>query len=194
MAFTRKMLKALGIEEEKIDQIMDAHTEVTDALKADRDRYKVDAEKLPSVEKELNDYKAKPEDGYKEKYEALTAEIEQKETKAAKETAYREMLKNIGVKEKYIDTIVRADASVIDGLTVADGKIKDADTVKEAAKKSWSEFVATTEHRHDNPSNPPANGGGGGKTKEQILAIKDDDERRKAMYDNAELFGLNVKK
>ena len=46
MAFTRKMLKALGIEEDKIDQIMDAHVEVVDALKADRDTYKADAEKL----------------------------------------------------------------------------------------------------------------------------------------------------
>ena len=40
MALTRKMLKAMGIEEEKIDQIIEAHTETVDALKADRDKLK----------------------------------------------------------------------------------------------------------------------------------------------------------
>ena len=33
MALTRKMLKAMGIEEEKIDEIIDAHTETVNALK-----------------------------------------------------------------------------------------------------------------------------------------------------------------
>ena len=46
MAFTRKFLSALGIEADKVDQIIDAHTEVTDALKSERDKYKADAEKL----------------------------------------------------------------------------------------------------------------------------------------------------
>ena len=30
---TRKLLKSMGIEDEKVDQIIEAHTEVTDALK-----------------------------------------------------------------------------------------------------------------------------------------------------------------
>ena len=45
MALTRKFLEALGIEQAKIDEIISAHTEVTDALKADRDSYKEKAEK-----------------------------------------------------------------------------------------------------------------------------------------------------
>ena len=43
MGFSRKMLKAMNIEDEKIDQIIDAHSETVDALKADRDAYKEDA-------------------------------------------------------------------------------------------------------------------------------------------------------
>ena len=43
MSLTRKMLKAMGIEEEKIDQIIEAHSETVDSLKADRDTYKEDA-------------------------------------------------------------------------------------------------------------------------------------------------------
>ena len=33
MALTRKMLKAMGIEDEKADEIIDAHAETVDALK-----------------------------------------------------------------------------------------------------------------------------------------------------------------
>jgi hypothetical protein len=35
MALTRKMLKAMGIEEEKIEQIIEAHAETVDGLKED---------------------------------------------------------------------------------------------------------------------------------------------------------------
>jgi hypothetical protein len=54
MALTRKFLKAMGIEEEKIEQIIDAHTETVNALKEERDNFKADAEKLPNVQKQLN--------------------------------------------------------------------------------------------------------------------------------------------
>ena len=33
MSLTRKLLRSMGIEDEKVDQIIEAHTEVTDALK-----------------------------------------------------------------------------------------------------------------------------------------------------------------
>lgn len=37
MALTRKMLKAMGIEDEKIDQIIEEHAESVNALKAKLD-------------------------------------------------------------------------------------------------------------------------------------------------------------
>ena len=58
MALTRKMLKAMGIEDEKIDQIIEAHTETVDALKEERDTYKEDASKLTAVQKELETAKS----------------------------------------------------------------------------------------------------------------------------------------
>ena len=57
MSLTRKALSAMGIEDEKIDQIIEMHTDVTNALKEERDTYKADAEKLPAVQKELNELK-----------------------------------------------------------------------------------------------------------------------------------------
>ena len=116
MALTRKFLAALGIEGDKVDEIINAHTDVTDALKEERDRYKADAEKLPAVEDELNAFKEKAagEDPYKEKFEKLQAEydsfkadVEAKATTAQKEKAFRQALIDIGIPEKRIDSVMR---------------------------------------------------------------------------------------
>ena len=137
MALTRKMLKAMGIEDEKIDEIIDAHREVTDSLKADRDKYKADAEKLTDVQSELDEANKKLEavdtDEYKAKYEKehkdfedYKKSIDAEKTKAKKVEAYKGLLKEAGVSEKRIDAIVKItsmddlelDAEGISSLTL----------------------------------------------------------------------------
>ena len=54
MALTRKFLKAMGIEEEKIEEIISAHSETVTGLKEEAEKYKADAEKLPSVQAALD--------------------------------------------------------------------------------------------------------------------------------------------
>lgn len=195
MAFTRKMLKALGIEEDKIEQIMDAHTEVVDALKEQRDGYKGDADKLNAVQKELDALKANNGDDYKEKYEKEHKAFEQykteqtaKETKAAKAKAYRELLKTANIDEKRFDGILKL--TDLDGIEMdADGKIKDADKHSENIKSEWADFIVNTKTEGTKTVNPPANNGG--KTtmsKDEIMAIKDTVARQKAMAENKELF------
>lgn len=200
MAFTRKMLKAMGIEDEKIDQIIDAHSETVDALKADRDTYKEDAAKLAAVQKELDELKAKGDDGYKAKYEAekaahdaLKADIAAKETKKAKTDAYRELLKGANIDEKRIATILRAEAPTIDKIELdADGKIKNAEQYTESIKSDWADFIVTQSAKGTNTATPPANGGAATtKTKEDILKIKDAGERQKAIAENPTLFGID---
>lgn len=200
MAFTRKMLKAMNIEDEKIDQIIDAHSETVDALKADRDAYKEDAAKLAAVQKELDELKAKGDDGYKAKYEAekaahdaLKADIAAKETKKAKTDAYRELLKGANIDEKRIATILRAEAPTIDKIELdADGKIKNAEQYTESIKSDWADFVVTQSAKGTNTATPPANGGAAStKTKEDILKIKDAGERQKAIAENPTLFGID---
>ncbi len=198
MALTRKMLKGMGIEEEKIDLIIDAHIEVTDALKNDVKKYRDDAEKLPGVQKELDDLKAKGEDGYKDKYEkehsafeAYKSEITKKETYAANEAAYRSLLKDAGIKDKYIDTIVRAERSVIENIKLTDGKIDDEKSYVDSAKSNWADFVVTTTTKPAGVETPPANNGGKtGKTKEEIMAIRDPAVRQAEIAKNPEAFGL----
>ena len=200
MGFSRKMLKAMNIEEEKIEQIIDAHSETVEALKADRDAYKEDAAKLAAVQKELDELKAKGDDGYKAKYEAekaahdaLKADIAAKETKKAKTDAYRELLKGANIDEKRIATILRAEAPTIDKIELdADGKIKNAEQYTESIKSDWADFIVTQSAKGANTATPPANGGTATtKTKEDILKIKDAGERQKAIAENPTLFGID---
>lgn len=200
MGFSRKMLKAMNIEEDKIEQIIDAHSETVDALKADRDTYKEDAAKLAAVQKELDELKAKGDDGYKAKYEAekaahdaLKADIAAKETKQAKTDAYRELLKGANIDEKRIATILRAEAPTIDKIELdADGKIKNAEQYTESIKSDWADFIVTQSAKGANTATPPANGGAATtKTKEDILKIKDAGERQKAIAENPTLFGID---
>ena len=53
MSLTRRALKAMGIEDEKIDEIITMHTDTVDGLKADVAKYRADAEALPEVQKQL---------------------------------------------------------------------------------------------------------------------------------------------
>ena len=75
MALTRKMLKAMGIEDEKIEQIIEEHAETVDALKKQRDEAKEQAGEADELKKQLEDAQKRLEDvkddGYKAKFEQL---------------------------------------------------------------------------------------------------------------------------
>ena len=181
MSLTRKMLKAMGIEEEKIDQIIEAHSETVDSLKADRDTYKEDAEKLKTVQKELDDLKAKGDDGWKEKHDKLKGEfdtykkdVEAKETHSKKVEAYKAILRDANLSEKGIEKAIKyAEWDKIE--LEADGKLKGASDHIKAAKEEWAEYVTTTTTTGAKTSNPPANNGKSGVTKEdfQKMSYKD---------------------
>ena len=165
MALTRKFLEALGIEQAKIDEIISAHTEVTNSLKADRDSYKEKAEKYDETKTELDKAKSELEkvnkDEYKTKYESLEAEfnkyktdIAEKEVKGKKEEAYKKMLKEIGVNEKSIGAIVKVKD--LSSLKLDDkGNIVDVDTLKESEKKDWEGFIIKSEEEGQDPNTPP---------------------------------------
>ena len=90
MALTRKLLKGMGLTDEQVDTIIEAHTDTVDGLKADVTRYKADAEKLPGVQKQLDDLKAAGDGGYEEKYEKEHSAFEAFKTDiTAKESIFR---------------------------------------------------------------------------------------------------------
>lgn len=164
MALTRKFLKALGLEDEKIEEIISAHSDTVTALKDEIEKYKGDAEKLPGIQAELDKAKQDAEKGekdtYKVKYEALKedydkykAGITAKETRSAKENAYRDLLKAAGISEKRIDAILRV--SDVDAVEIVDGKVKDADKLTASIKTEWADFIGTVTEKGAKVDTPP---------------------------------------
>ena len=203
MAFTRKFLSALGIEADKVDEIINAHIEVVDGLKEERDGFKADAEKLADVQKKLdkaNEKLAKQGEGetvlkedfdkLQKEYDDYKADITAKETKRTKEHAVREFLKGVGVSEKRLDSVMKV-TNLDDFELDKDGKIKDAEKHTEKAKAEWADFISTTTERGANTATPHTNNGGSKMTKADIYK-KDDkgryvlstEERQKALIEN----------
>ena len=193
MALTRKSLKAMGLTEEQVDSIIELHLEVKNDLEEQIKTYKADALKLQDVQKELDDLKKGDGEDYKAKYEAEKAahdktksDYEAKENAAKVKEAYRAMLKEAGVAEKYLGTVLKAtDLSAV--KLDKDGKIEGADKLIESARTEWADFISVTKTEGAKVDTPPKNNGGK-MTKDQIAAIKNPTERRAAIAANPDLF------
>ena len=177
---TKAINNAVGKEFVEKKRYNEKLTEI-DSLKAE----KHDAEdKATSAEKWKTKY-----DALKEDFDAYKKEITTKETKAQRSNLYKELLKEAGVSEKRLDTILKV--SDIDALEIGeDGKFKDSNKLIEEIKKEWADFIGTTETQGARTSTPPGNNGGGKMTKEEIYKIKDAGERQKAIQENHELFNI----
>lgn len=185
----------MSLTDEQIDTIIEAHTETTDALKEERDSYKADAAKLPAIQQELDDLKSKGDDGFEKKYNDLKAEFDQykqeqadRANKAAIESAYKALLKEAGVSDKRVASILRV--TDLSGAKLdKDGNLKDRDKMAESIKAEWADFIQTADVKGADTKTPPKNSGGS-MTKEDILKIKDTTERQQAIAENHELFGF----
>lgn len=196
MALTRKMLRNMGIEDDKIDEIIAAHTDTVDALKEERDGYKKAAERLPTVEKletlknnDTGDWQKKYEDEHAA-FEAYKNDVSAKEAYAAKESAYRQKLIDAGIEPRRINTIIRAEKTTIDALKLdKTGKLTDDEKITESIKTDWADFITTTHVTGTNTANPPANTGGKATmTKNDIMKIKDPIARQNAIAENIQLY------
>lgn len=165
MALTRKMLKAMGIEDEKIEQIIEEHTESTDALKQQRDEYKAKAEAKATTSTEPKPKDHEPIDEYKAKYDAekkafedYKANIAAEKAEADKRAKYRELIEKAGVDEKRIDAVLKI--SDLSGVTVKDGAIEGADKLVEGIKADFKEFIPVITTKGADVAKPPAGDGG----------------------------------
>lgn len=166
MSLTRSMLKGMNLTEEQVSAIIEEHTNVTSALKEQIKQYKEDAEKLPVVQKELDDLKADGND-WKDKYEKehtafddYKKEISTKETTAKVKAAYKSLLAENKIDSKCIDSILKV-TDFSNMKLDAEGKIVDADKLSESIKKDWAGFIASTETKPSgDPATPPGDGGG----------------------------------
>ena len=162
MALTRKLLEGMGIEDKQIQAIIDAHDETINGLKAKRDEYKELADKVPDLQKQLEEAEAASGSGdeWQQKYEDehqafedFKVQVATEKAEADKAQAYRGMLMAAGIDPKRIDAIMRVtDLSQVE---MEDGKLKDTEKLQESAKQEWADFVVKSNTQGSNPATPP---------------------------------------
>ncbi len=201
MALTRKMLKAMGIEDEKIDQIIEAHSETVDGLKDKLKAAEEKSSKLDSVEKELNDLKANNGDDYKAKYEkehsdfeAYKKDVVAKETKAAKEAAVKAYFENKNITGTNLAIAMRGARDEIAGIELDGTSIKDTSALDALVSGEFAGLVVTTTKQGAATATPPTNTGGSKLTRADIFKRDDKGryimstaDRQKALAENPEL-------
>lgn len=208
MALTRKALAVMGIDEAQVDEIIKLHLETVNPIKDERDELKSSVSKLEAVEKELSDLKQATKNGdrspYKVKYEALVEQNEklQKEfddykddvkaqaDRAARETAYKSLLRQAGIEDKRIDTVTKL--ANLDEIELDEsGAVKDSDKMLEAIKAEWADIIPTITQQGAHTSTPPASTGVSPyRNADEIMAIEDTATRQRAIAENHEMFGF----
>lgn len=208
MALTRKYLGALGIEPEKIDEIINAHVETVNGLKGKIDEletsvngYKKEAEANKDVQKELDELKKKVEAEAKERegkdydklledFENYKAEQEQKEKEGKMKEALTKLLSDMNMSKKGIEMVLKWQG--VNSVELdEDGNLSNAKDLRKSIKDDWGEYITHEEKKGADVDKPPETTSGkySGMSKNDIMAIKDRNERQKAISENMELFG-----
>lgn len=165
-AQVREILSTAGVDREHmsdaVDKIIDGHLASINVLREEADKYKADAEKLPNVQKELDDLKAAGDGGWEEKakdfekkYNDLVAENKNKETKAAKESAAKAFFESKGITGNSLEIAMRGSSAEIAGLDLDGEKIKDSSALDALVNGTFKALVSTTTTKGANIPNPP---------------------------------------
>ena len=194
--FTRAEIRNIlgeACTEEIENRLVALHLGVVDPLKDDLTKYKADAEKLPGVQKELDNLKAAGDGGYKEKYEkehsafeTFKTDITAKESKAAKEKAVRAYFESKNITGANLDLAMRGCGEEMSTLELDGDKIKDTKSLDALVSGTYKGLVSKQTVRIDTGAR--FNGGEKPMTKDEIMQITDRAERRAAIAANMDLF------
>mgnify|MGYP007033308607 FL=1 len=194
--FTRAEIRNIlgeACTEEIENRLVALHLGVVDPLKDDLTKYKADAEKLPGVQKELDNLKAAGDGGYKEKYEkehsdfeTYKSDVTAKESKAAKEKAVRAYFESKNITGANLDLAMRGCGEEMAALELDGEKIKDTKALDALVDGPYKGLVSKQTVRVDTGAR--FNGGGKPMTKDEIMQITDRAERRAAIAANMDLF------
>lgn len=170
MSLTRKMLRAMDIDEEKITQIIEAHQSVVEEIAGERDtlkekveNHKAESEELAKLKKEVETLRAKADESeelskkYKtlqDEYNTFKDDVKEKDVKALKDKAYRNLLKEAGITESRFDTIMKVtDLSKVE--LDESGNAKNKDSILEGINAEWADFKQTETKEGAKTPNPP---------------------------------------
>lgn len=197
----RKIVKDADMtDEEKLTAIMDLlHSEVDD-LKEEQDDLKEQLKKAQDDLKDAQKNGGGDDSEWKKKYESERDAFKDfkvaqaaKESKAAKEKAYRKMLEESKVSAKAIDNVLKV--TNFDEIELDDKEqIKNAADVKKKIESDWSGFIESTQTKGANVKNPPTNDGGTGSytsREEARKGVKSTAEMMKRIRENPQLYTSN---
>ena len=167
MAFTRKMLKAMGIEDEKIEQIIEAHAETVSALKDQIDEAKESAENLGKITKERDELLTKLEESgktaekyskLKEEYEKYKTDVEGEKTAAAKQKAVKEYFESKNITGGNLDIALKGCKEEISAIVLNEnGGISDTTALDSLISGMYAGLVSRTDTKGADVPNPPQN-------------------------------------
>lgn len=166
MALTRKFLKALGIEEDKIEEIITAHGETVTALKDEIEQAKQGAEDFAATAKERDTLKQRVEalekvngDAAKvqAEYDAYRQQVETDRANAGKKALIKKALEDAHANPAAIDLMlgtVKLDEVELDGEA-----LKDVEAVLKPIREAHAGLFGTVQNQGTPPLNPPAGDG-----------------------------------
>jgi septal ring factor EnvC (AmiA/AmiB activator) len=160
----RKSLSAMGIEADKIDQIIEMHSDTVNGLKDEIAKYKADAESLPTVTKERDEWKTKHADVLAKQPDAAKVQadfdkykqgIEAKETNAKKRGALEAKLIAEGANPDAIELMLHgADLETV--KLNEKGEADEIDKAVEPIKTKFAKYFGeVTEHGAPRKTPPP---------------------------------------
>jgi len=174
MSFTRSDLReALGeaYTDDIAGKLVALHRSVVDPLKDDLDsakrdvtKYKAEAEKLPGVQKELDDFKKEDwkakYDNEKKAHDDYKAQVARDAETAKVKAAFKKLLTEEKISEKTLDSIL--NATDYSGMKLKeDGTLDKIEDLKKDIDSKWGGFKVQERKRGEDVNNPPPGGSGG---------------------------------
>ena len=177
MALSRKYLKGMGLTEEQVSAIIEANEEtitgLTDKIEKLQSANKEAERKFTNLQSEYDALKESTDTSktpYKKKYEeelaareklqqeydSYKAGVEEEKAIAKKSDAYRKLLKDAGINDKRIDSVLKV-SPFKDVEFEEDGTVKDKDKLIESIKNDWSDFIMTKEVQGATVAHPIVN-------------------------------------
>lgn len=155
--------KLVSLHRSVVDPLLDD----LDAAKRDATKYKTEAEKVPGLQKDLDE--AKKGEDWKDKYEKEHQSFEDYKTKIAQdaeavkvEAAYRKLLTEENVSDKVVTLIIAAKKAEFGKMKLKeDGTLDGVEDLKKEINEKYANFRVSQRQRGADVETPPQGAPGG---------------------------------
>ena len=163
MALTRRYLKALGIDEDKIEEIISAHGETVTALKDEIEKAKQGAEDSAAVARERDTLKQRVEALEKAsgdaaevqaEFDAYKQQVETEKTNAGKKALIKKALESANANPAAIDLML--GTVDLDKVEMEGESLKDTEAVLKPIKEAHAALFGTVQNQGTPPLTPPS--------------------------------------